>query len=53
MWKMFDIIFNNSATSPRTADESNLGLWAALCVSSMTGAAVILTETRKRRKSAK
>ena len=51
--KLYSIIFNNSATSPQTADESHLGLWAALCVSSLTGAAVILTETRKRRKSAK
>ena len=52
-WKMYDVVFNNSTTSPRTADESNLGLWSALCMTSLTGAAVILTETRKRRKNAK
>ena len=52
-WKMYRIVFNNSTTSPRTADESNLGLWSALCMTSLTGAAVILTETPKRRKNAK
>ena len=46
------IIFNRSSASPRTADESRLGLWAALCVTSLTGAAVILTRTRRRRKNA-
>ena len=46
------IIFNRSSASPRTADESRLGLWAALCVTSLTGAAAILTQTRKRRKNA-
>ena len=46
------IIFNRSSASPRTADESRLGLWAALCVTSLTGAAMILTRTRKRRKNA-
>ena len=50
---MYSIVFYSSSTSPRTADESNLGLWSALCMISLTGAAVILTETRKRRKSTK
>ena len=49
--KFYTIIFNNSATSPRTADESNLGLWSALCLTSVVGAATILTESRKRRKN--
>ena len=47
----YKIIFNRSNSSPRTADESRLGLWAALCVTSLTGAAMILTRTRKRRKN--
>ena len=47
----YKIIFNRSSSSPRTADESRLGLWAALCVTSLTGAAMILTRTRKRRKN--
>ena len=47
----YKIIFNRSNSSPRTADESRLGLWAALCVTSLTGAAMILTQTRKRRKN--
>ncbi len=53
-WKMYEVTFTSTVnTSPRTADESRLGLWAALCFGSMTGAAVLLSETRKRRKSAK
>ena len=50
---MYSIVFYSATTSPRTADESNLGLWSALCMISLTGAAVILTETRKRRKNTK
>ena len=49
--KFYTIIFNNSATSPRTADESNLGLWSALCLTSVVGGITILTESRKRRKN--
>jgi hypothetical protein len=49
--KFYTIIFNNSATSPRTADESNLGLWSALCLISLTGAATILGKTFKRKKT--
>lgn len=48
---MWSIIFNNSATSPRTADESHLGLWSALCLISLTGAATILGKTYKRKKT--
>ena len=47
----YKIIFNRTSSSPRTADESNLGLWTALCVTSLTGAAMILTQTRRRRKN--
>ena len=47
----YKIIFNRSSSSPRTADESRLSLWSALCVTSLTGAAMILTQTRKRRKN--
>jgi hypothetical protein len=49
---MFDIVFNNNASaSPRTADESHLGLWSALCLISLTGAATILGKTFKRKKT--
>ena len=51
--KHYYILFNRSNSSPRTADESRLGLWVALCVTSLTGAAMILTRTRKRGKNAK
>ena len=47
----YKIIFNRSSSSPRTADESRLSLWSALCATSLTGAAMILTQTRKRRKN--
>lgn len=49
--KIYSIVFNNSATSPRTADESHLGLWSALCLISLTGAATILGKTFKRKKT--
>ena len=47
---MYDIIFNKSSTSPRTADMSHLGLWSALCLTSFVGAATILGSARKRKK---
>ena len=42
---------NNSSTSPRTADDSHLGLWSALCFMSLAGATVLLNGQRKRRKA--
>ena len=47
----YNIIFNRSSSSPRTADESHLGLWSALCLISLTGAATILGKTFKRKKT--
>ena len=47
---MYDVIFNKSSTSPRTADMSHLGLWSALCLTSFVGAATILGSARKRKK---
>jgi len=47
----YNIIFNRSSASPRTADESHLGLWSALCLISLTGAATILGKTFKRKKT--
>ena len=47
----YNIIFNRSSPSPRTADESHLGLWSALCLISLTGAATILGKTFKRKKT--
>ena len=49
--KIYSIVFNNSSTSPGTGDVSHLGLWSALCLVSLTGAATILGKTFKRRKS--
>ena len=48
---MWSIIFSGSSTSPRTADESHLGLWSALCLISLTGAATILGKTYRRKKT--
>ena len=43
--------FTRSSTSPRTADDSHLGLWSALCFMSLAGATVLLNGQRKRRKA--
>lgn len=50
-YAMYSIIFNRSSTSPRTADDSHLGLWSALCFMSLAGATVLLNGQRKRRKA--
>ena len=47
---LYDIIFNKTSSSPRTADMSHLGLWSALCLTSFVGAATILGSARKRKK---
>ncbi len=47
----FNVIYNRSSTSPRTADDSHLGLWSALCFMSLAGATVLLNGQRKRRKA--
>ena len=50
-WMLYEVIFNRSNSSPRTGDESQLGLWSALCFASLAGAGVLLTGERKRRKA--
>ena len=50
-YAMYSIIFNRSSSSPRTADDSHLGLWSALCFMSLAGATVLLNGQRKRRKA--
>ena len=50
-YAMYSIVFNRSSTSPRTADDSHLGLWSALCFMSLAGATVLLNGQRKRRKA--
>lgn len=47
----FEVLYNRSSTSPRTADDSHLGLWSALCFMSLAGATVLLNGQRKRRKA--
>ncbi len=47
----YSVTFNNSSTSPRTADESRLGLWSAMCFASLASTATILTGLRKRKKN--
>lgn len=47
----FNVIYNRSSTSPRTADDSHLGLWSALCFMSLAGATILLNGQRKRRKA--
>ena len=48
---LFEIVFNKSSSSPKTGDMSQLGLWSALCFSSLVGAAGMIGGARKRRKS--
>ncbi len=49
--QLVSIVFNKSSSSPRTGDMSRLGLWSGLCAVSLVGAAAILSEMQKRRKS--
>ena len=46
---LYQVVFNKSSSSPRTADMSHLGLWSALCLTSFVGAATILGSARKRK----
>lgn len=48
---IYDIYWTRSSTSPKTADESHLGLWSALCFTSLAGAGALLNGERKRRKA--
>lgn len=50
--KIYTIYFNYSSSSPRTADESQLGLWSALCVVSLAAGVTLLTVQRKRKHKA-
>ena len=50
---LFTIVFNKSSSSPKTADMSHLGMWSALCFTSLAGAAGTIGASRKRRKSGK
>ena len=49
----YEIVFVNATSSPKTADESHLGMWSALCFTSLVAASAILTGSRKRRKNEK
>ena len=49
----YEIVFVNASSSPKTADESHLGMWSALCFTSLVAASAILTGSRKRRKNEK
>ena len=48
---LFSIVFNKSSSSPRTGDMSHLGMWSALCFTSLVGAASVIGASRKRRKN--
>ncbi len=50
---LFTIVFNKSSSSPKTGDMSHLGMWSALCFTSLAGAAATIGASRKRRKSGK
>ena len=52
-YKHYEIVFVNSSSSPKTADESHLGMWSALCFTSLVAASAILTRSRRRRKNEK
>ena len=47
----YEIVFVNATSSPKTADESHLGMWSALCFTSLVAASAILTRSRRRRKN--
>lgn len=49
----YEIVFANATSSPKTADESHLGMWSALCFTSLVAASAILTRSRRRRKNEK
>lgn len=50
---LFSIVFNKSSSSPKTGDMSQLGMWSALCFSSLVGAAGLIGSSKKRRKNGK
>ncbi len=52
-YKHYEIVFVNSSSSPKTADESHLGMWSALCFTSLVAASAVLTRSRRRRKNEK
>ena len=47
----YEIAFYSTSASPKTADMSHIGMWSALCFTSLVGASAILTRSRRRRKN--
>ena len=52
-YKHYEIVFANATSSPKTADESHLGMWSALCFTSLVASSAVLTRSRRRRKNEK